>query len=435
MHSALFIVTCIFILIVCGLFIFYYRYFLSLKAEVRLLHFHKQIYFHIASNINDSQSFDEAVNLFVSVLAQIFDFGVCSYTVKTNKEIRFKAYLNKSVNVSYIKTLQTKSLQLFSTKAKIQNLNNYHFVETVSGFPVSNELDITPSQIILVPIKYKNLYLGVFAISFIKNDKYSTKTITKIKILVSETFQYIFELQELGKSGTAKEEYTNMIIHDLRAPLTIIQGSADILIKRKAQINEEMRNGIIEDMKNAAKRLLNIVDNLLDIARLENGKFKIDRINTNMSDFLKSVVSQYKLYVEDRGLKYKVILPKSTQIICNIDPHIIERVFDNLISNACKYTKKGSITVRVDYLKNKHKLKVSITDSGVGIAKDKQKLLFNKFEQIVNPVDSSSKSTGLGLVVSKKLVEENGGKIGFKSKVGVGSTFYFTLPVLKKLIN
>ena len=420
------------VVILFGL-LFYYCYstLLKYKAHVRLLHFQNQIYFTLASNINDSQNFEEAVSLFVSVFSKFTPFNVCSYTVKTTKEIKFKAYLNSEVNLSYLKILQKKSLEYFSKKSKITNLTPYTLVESISGHNVNNSLDFNPGQIVMVPIVFKNLILGVFTVSYNKKTYYSQSVIKQIKKLIKDTFVYIFELQEVGKQGTAKEEYTNMIIHDLRAPLSIIMGSADILIKRKSQLTAVMSAGIIGDIKNAAKRLLNIVDNLLDIAHLESGKFRVEKQKINIIDFFNELTKQYKVYVEERGLKYKVVVPKSANIFCNIDPHNIERVFDNFISNAVKYTKEGTITVTITVLSSKNKIKIQITDTGLGIPKDKQKLLFNKFEQIVNPVDNSSKSTGLGLVVSKKLVEENGGKVGFLSAENKGSTFYFVLPTLK----
>lgn len=403
----------------------------NLRLENKFLIFQKKVFFNIAQGLNDSENFEDAVNILVSTISEYFDFTVCSFLIKTPKQVKFKAYLNTPVNYSYIKILERKSLEYFSKKSNLSNLSSLEFTENISGFGVNNEIDLHPNSIAFVPINFKNNCIGVFVISSVNNKYCINKVCDRLKISIKEIFTYIFEIQELGKTGTAKEEYMNMIIHDLRTPLTIIQGSCDMLIKRKKQLSEKMQEELLVDTKSAAKRLLNIVDNLLDIARLENGKFKVDIKKVEMVDFLKSIVNQYKIFVEEHGLKYIVKLPTDKNIICEADTHILERVFDNLISNAVKYTKTGSVTVMVEKLKNKNKIKVSVTDTGLGINKDKQKLLFNKFEQIVNPVDATSKSTGLGLVVAKKLIEANNGKMDFVSTENVGSTFYFVLPTVK----
>lgn len=426
------IITIVVLVIVCVIvFIFVENILHNEREQNHFLTFEKNVYINLASSLDETQTFESAVNVMVSTLAQFFNFSSCAYVVKNTKELKFKIYLNTQASQGYVKVVERKTIEYFAKKSKLTNISSMQLEESISGFGISSEVDIHPHSGLYIPIYFKKNLIGIFTISSTdKNFKIKTNFI-KLKKTISTVLDFVFELQEIGKSGTAKEEYMNMIIHDLRTPLTIIQGSCDMLIKRKKELPENIKDELITDTKGAAKRLLNIVDNLLDIAKLENGKFRVELKKVNIPDFLASVLNQYKLFVEERGLSFTVNVPNNDAFYCMVDTRIIERVMDNLISNAVKYTKTGGVTVTLEKIDSKNKVKISVADTGVGINKDKQNLLFNKFEQIVNPVDATSKSTGLGLVVAKKLIEENKGEMNFISTENVGSTFYFTLPLIK----
>ena len=236
-----------------------------------------------------------------------------------------------------------------------------------------------------------------------------------------------------------REDFTSMMVHDLRAPLTVMVGSSDILLKREKDLSQGQRTQLLFDIKKGAGALLEIVNDLLDVAKMEKGKFDLHKVPKNIVSFVERKVEYYRSLIEDRGIKFVVDVPDRS-IKVSFDENLVGRVISNLLSNANKFTEKGTITVKVVKIHGFAKLgvtkvqdfvKVSISDTGIGINKDALKHLFNKFEQLRNPVDAKQKGTGLGLVIAKKIVEEHKGKIGVISKEGSGSTFWFTLPVYK----
>ena len=236
-----------------------------------------------------------------------------------------------------------------------------------------------------------------------------------------------------------REDFTSMMVHDLRAPLTVMVGSSDILLKREKDLSQGQRTQLLFDIKKGAGALLEIVNDLLDVAKMEKGKFDLHKVPKNIVSFVERKVEYYRSLIEDRGIKFVVDVPDRS-IKVSFDENLVGRVISNLLSNANKFTEKGTITVKVvkihalaklEVTKMQDFVKVSISDTGIGINKDALKHLFNKFEQLRNPVDAKQKGTGLGLVIAKKIVEEHKGKIGVISKEGSGSTFWFTLPVYK----
>ena len=238
-----------------------------------------------------------------------------------------------------------------------------------------------------------------------------------------------------------REDFTSMMVHDLRAPLTVMVGSSDILLKREKDLSQGQRTQLLFDIKKGAGALLEIVNDLLDVAKMEKGKFDLHKVPKNIVSFVERKVEYYRSLIEDRGIKFVVDVPDRS-IKVSFDENLVGRVISNLLSNANKFTEKGTVTVTVKLVKIhgfaklgvtkvQDFVKVSISDTGIGINKDALKHLFNKFEQLRNPVDAKQKGTGLGLVIAKKIVEEHKGKIGVISKEGSGSTFWFTLPVYK----
>jgi len=262
-------------------------------------------------------------------------------------------------------------------------------------------------------LKSKNCFLYIKAID-----------IDKDNLLV-----YLQDITAQEKLKQTRKDNTNMMVHDLRAPLTVIKDVADVLIKRGKELKNSQKDEMLVDIKSSAQTLLNSVNNLLDVAKIESDEFIVSKNLQDFGKFVRLKSEHFKSVVKKRGIEFFVKVPKQS-VYAEFDPILLERVLNNLISNANKYTKKGSIEVKME-TKGK-KAVVSIKDTGIGMSSKRKKELFSKFIQPGKPVSKSFKSSGLGLVIAKSIIEKHKGTINVKSSEGRGSTFTFTLPLSEK---
>lgn len=229
----------------------------------------------------------------------------------------------------------------------------------------------------------------------------------------------------------SKDEFLSIASHELRTPLTAIRGNT-AMIKQfyEAQVHDEAFSEMVEDIHQSSVRLINIVNDFLDASRLEQGKIKFKIEPFDLSAVLEGVTYETSSIAQERGTR--IIIDKTLQNmpLVNADKDRVKQIIYNLVGNALRFTEHGSITITGE--RAGAMLKVSVTDTGPGIPEEGQKLLFRKFQQAGNNLFTreSSRGTGLGLYISKLLVEGMGGKIGLEhSELGKGTTFAFTIPL------
>lgn len=229
-----------------------------------------------------------------------------------------------------------------------------------------------------------------------------------------------------------RQEFTAMMVHELRAPLTAVRWSSESLIKnltssKTGESDPAKIKETVITIETAAHNMLELVNDLLDVAKIEAGKFEL---NIQQNDLVEIIREQSQIFQKQASVKHlaiNVISPPEFKIKC--DRIRIMQVLGNLISNAIKYTDAGQIDINLNVDSQNKMAIVSIRDTGIGIAREDLSQLFSKFKQL-NNVDRSRKGTGLGLVVSKGIVEAHGGKIWAESPgENLGSTFYFSLPI------
>lgn len=219
-----------------------------------------------------------------------------------------------------------------------------------------------------------------------------------------------------------KEDFNAMVVHELRTPLSLILGSTDTILRHR-DIKKEVETELIASIKNSANSMLEMVSAILDLAKMEAGKFSISKDDSDLVGLLTESVSAFSPLTEEKKLKL-VYKPEPLPLI-PMDPFRIRQVISNLLANAIKYTQNGTITVMATI--ESDNVVISIKDTGRGINDEELPVLFTRYTRL-----SSAKGnvgTGLGLVVAKGIVEAHGGKIWATSKVGTGSIFYFTIPL------
>lgn len=222
----------------------------------------------------------------------------------------------------------------------------------------------------------------------------------------------------------AKTEFVSLASHQLRTPLTAIKWNAEIVLEEK--MSEEIR-GYIQQIYQSNERMVELVNGLLNVSRIDMGTFAVDPKSVDPLEIIDSVVNELESLVVSKKLIISKKYEKKIGLL-ETDQKLLRIVLQNLLSNAVKYTnEKGEVFVSVK--KDGNILKFSIKDSGIGIPKNQQERIFSKLFRAENAVASVSDGTGLGLYVSKAVVEQLGGKIGFKSQENKGTTFFFNLPV------
>ncbi len=230
-----------------------------------------------------------------------------------------------------------------------------------------------------------------------------------------------------------RQEFTAMMVHELRAPLTAVRWSSDALLKTLADVKAKPDNAKLkESMANistATINMLELVNDLLDVAKIEAGKFELNEQDYNLVEIVTDQVKIFEAQVAQKHLTLALIAPPNCRVKC--DKVRISQVMDNLLSNAIKYTDSGSIEVNVSIEAQSNRAVVAIKDTGVGVTREDLNQLFSKFKQLSSS-DRSRKGTGLGLVVSKGIMEAHGGRVWAESAgENLGSTFYFSLPLEK----
>ena len=224
----------------------------------------------------------------------------------------------------------------------------------------------------------------------------------------------------------AKSQFVSVVSHEMRTPLAIIKESMSLIAEGIFGPLNERQNDLIKKAGVNAQRLNNIVNDLLDISRIERGTFRLHFSLVNLNDLINDTAGHFRSLARQKGIALDYALPDQ-EINLFIDLARINQVLANLISNAVKFTETGGkIKVEVRILESK--IRVGVIDTGIGISADNLPKLFNKFVQVSGLESHNKAGLGLGLSISRELVERHGGEIWAESRLGIGSKFYFTLP-------
>lgn len=249
--------------------------------------------------------------------------------------------------------------------------------------------------------------------------------VTELKLAQEEVYRQTLALQQAKELEHLKSAFVNAVSHDLRTPLTSIMGYAEFLEDEiSGTLNGKQLEFVCQIEKSCA-RLENLVNDLLDYARVEAGTFRLRREESDLADKVREIVASFKPQAKAAGLAIRLSLPPDPLVV-EMDPMRIGQVLSNLISNAVKFSRSGA-TLQICAFQEQDHLRCEVEDAGEGIAEEDLPRLFERFSQLSAGARKQG-GTGLGLSISKAIVEAHGGAIGVRSQVGKGSTFWFTLP-------
>lgn len=255
-----------------------------------------------------------------------------------------------------------------------------------------------------------------------------SETVVSISIFIIGGY-IIKGIEQIQIANKMKSEFVSVASHQLRTPLSAIKWELELLMEKFNAGTSDKQNEIIKTIEESNERMIKLVNDLLDVSRIEQGRFSLAMEKFDIVKLVQESIRDLEPLAQANNIKIEFIKKNDIPFLIG-DSKRIELVVENIISNSIKYTlEKGAIEVSVE---NKNgNVFVMVKDNGVGIPDGQQKFVFSKFFRSDNIVKHQTEGTGLGLYIAKNIVEQSGGKIWFKSKEKVGSIFSFCLPAKK----
>ncbi len=252
------------------------------------------------------------------------------------------------------------------------------------------------------------------------------------KILVRRDMELTDANTRLTALDQSKSEFVSIAAHQLRTPLTGIRWTFNALLDRElGELNPEQYKAVESGLKSSV-RMIDLVNDLLNVARIEEGKFGLQMRKLSFVRFVEPIVERFRIMAEEKGIKFVANISPALPVE-EMDEEKMGIAIDNILDNAIKYTPPGG-TVSINAVPTSEGLKVAVTDSGIGIPREQIDHIFNKFFRADNALRFQTSGNGLGLYVVKNIIEGHGGTIGIDSKEGQGTTVSVSLPAKEKII-
>ena len=382
----------------------------------------------IKNDVTRLVELEEKLNQKVKELEGIMEHaGVGIALIRNRTFLTVNETLAKIINMPKEEFPGKSTRILFASEAEYEEFAKIFYPSLMKGESVSYELErlmpngekrwfqITATAINPGPLEEMNTV-------WIGND------ITELKHLQLELEEQKIKAEEASR---AKSAFLANMSHEIRTPLNGVIGMLSLLGATRL---DEKQKEYIQVAHASAEALLFLINDILDISKIEAGKMEFDNVDFNLPDMLTEFSKSFALAAEKKGLKYEVHVAKNVPSVLRGDPGRLRQVLINLTGNALKFTERGKIELSVELVRDLGQeaiIKFSVRDTGIGIPKDKLDILFQKFSQVDISISRKFGGTGLGLAISKKIVELMDGQIGVESEEGKGSIFWFTVKLPK----
>lgn len=324
----------------------------------------------------------------------------------------------------YIQPLiDKKELNIFDLEEYIKdNPKSQGFVDLFEDADVKSSYNI--------PVLYQDSILGYFCIEFTKKVcKLSPENLDSIRNICIQAgialyHSYLYE--KASKSAQSKAEFIANMSHEIKTPLNIVIGFSEVL--SESQLDRQKQIDYLKNINKSGKHLLALTNDIINISKIDSGTLELNYENVDLSLLTKEVVDSIKLIADDKNIDVSIDMVKATAYV---DKKMLTQVLYNLLNNAIKFTPSGGSVSLKSELRN-DELIVAVEDTGIGIADADKDKIFEEFRQLDSAYEKKQEGAGLGLTISKRLIELHNGSIHVESVQGKGSKFWFILPSVTK---
>ncbi|MFW5777933.1 MAG: PAS domain S-box protein [Bacteroidota bacterium] len=376
--------------------------------------------------------------------AYIFDYDFDKNTTSNTYE-----WCEKDIKPE-IENLQNVPLENIPEWVNKHKKGESLYIQDVSSLPDDGPYGIKSilepqgiKSIITLPMISKGVLVGFVGFDSVKkHHQYTLKEITMLLIFaqmlvnVRERIASDRKLREAKEqaeaANKAKSEFLANMSHEIRTPMNAILGFSEALYHK---LEADNLKKMVKSVLSSGNLLLSLINDILDLSKIEAGKLELSPSPVDFPNILQEIKMLFQNKADSKGLEINIIIDKNFPPAIKIDEIRIKQILFNMVGNAIKFTHKGHITIKTEYIANKEirgDLKIMITDTGIGIPNDDQEKIFEVFRQQSGKTNRQFGGTGLGLTITKRLVEKMNGSISVESTVGQGSTFIISIADVEK---
>jgi len=247
-----------------------------------------------------------------------------------------------------------------------------------------------------------------------------------VKTLAQKNRDFEYARDQALSASRSKSAFLATMSHEIRTPLNGIMGMTELLIN--TELNE-MQTNFAEKIYGSAEHLLSLINEILDISKIEAGQLELEILEYNLQDLIQETVDLLSPKAKENNLQINIEYSPDLTPTLQGDPFRVRQVITNLLGNAIKFTQKGYVAIRTVAAEDPDTIRIEVQDTGIGISQKRHASIFETFTQEDSSTSRKFGGSGLGLAICKQLVKAMKGRIGLKSELGKGSTFWFELPI------